>query len=449
MACVGGAVVARSGVGKQFLQCGKVPNFFLCDACGRACGGKVVNLHVVHGSELVVARRVGAMTRTTEEHLSAVREAVGPRLSERISVVEAGKQQRVLAADVVAVREQPTFDNSQMDGYALTQVEAHTATIGPTIAAGTDPDELYPEGLQGVVAPIMTGAKLPRGTVAVVPVERCTPPTFGATGEPVKIPEVKRGQFMRLAGSDIQPGACIAHRGDGVTPALVGAAISQGIETVEVERTARILVITGGAEVSPSDQATGPATIPDSNGPMLEALAARHGIEVVARLLTNDDPEALEREVAAAIEEHQPDAIVTSGGISHGKFEVIRQVFTDGWYGHVAQQPGGPQGISAFHGVPVLSLPGNPISTIVSFVLYVAPVLGRAPAPVRVAIDTDVVGIADKDQFLRGEIREGLAHPYHGTSSHLLTQGATATCLIRIPAAATVPAGTPVMVYPL
>lgn len=446
---VGGAVVARSGVVKKFLERGKVPNFFLCDACGRSCCGKVVNLHVAHASELRVARRVSDMTRSTEEHLREVQRTIGQRPSERINIVEAGKQQRVLGADVVAVREQPSFDNSQMDGYALPKTEAHTALIGPTIAAGADPDELYPKGLQDVVAPIMTGAKLPRDTTAVVPVERCTPPTFGATGEMVRVPATERGQFMRLAGSDVQPGTCIARRGDIVTPALVGAAIGQGIDTVEVERTARILVITGGAEVTPHAQGAGPATIPDSNGPMLEVLAARHGIDVAARLLTNDDPKRLEQEVAAAIEAHQPDAIVTSGGISHGKFEVIRQVFTDGWYGHVAQQPGGPQGISTFQGVPVLSLPGNPISTIVSFVLYVAPVLGRSEPPLRIAVDTEVTGIPGKDQYLRGEIRNGRAHPFRGTGSHLLTQGATATCLIRVPDAATIPAGTPVTVYPM
>ena len=254
---------------------------------------------------------------------------------------------------------------------------------------------------------------------------------------------------MRLAGSDIQPGACIAHRGDGVTPALVGAAISQGIETVEVERTARILVITGGAEVSPSDQATGPATIPDSNGPMLEALAARHGIEVVARLLTNDDPEALEREVAAAVEEYQPDAIVTSGGISHGKFEVVRLAFPEGWYGHVSQQPGGPQGLSACDGVPVIGLPGNPISTLVSFRLYVAPLLGHVPAVLRAPLACPVTGIEGREQFLRGRVEEGVVRPIGGASSHLLAQGAAAQCLIRVPAGAELAAGELVSVYPL
>ena len=144
------------------------------------------------------------------------------------------------------------------------------------------------------------------------------------------------------------------------------------------------------------------------------------------------------------------DRVTTaSGGISHGKFEVVRQIFRQGWYGHVAQQPGGPQGLSRFAETPVISLPGNPISTLVSFRTYVAPLLGHAPEPILAPLACDVAGLEDKEQFLRGAVKHGAIRPIGGPGSHLLAQGAQATHLIRIPAGATLRAGELAAAYPL
>ena len=214
-------------------------------------------------------------------------------------------------------------------------------------------------------------------------------------------------------------------------------------------RAARIIIVTGGAEVTSTAHDAGAATIPDANGPMLRALAARHGIEVAQHVRTSDVADELRAHLSEAIAQHHPDAVVTSGGISHGKFEVVRQALTDGWYGHVAQQPGGPQGLSTFDGVPVLSLPGNPISTLVSFRLYVAPLRGHAPEPVRVALASDVTGLEGRDQFLRGVVVKRKALPLGKAGSHLLAQGAQATCLIRVPAGAQLRAGDMATLYPL
>ena len=382
------------------------------------------------------------MTRTPEEHLQAVR-ALAPELpAETVPVFES--LGRVLAADVAAREDSPAFDNSQMDGYALPAAGAGTWRVGPTVAAGVDPDELYPAGLD-CAAPVMTGAKVPAGTAAVVPVEACEPPEFAAEGANVAVPECPEGQFVRLRGSDIRAGEKLAKEHTLVTPALLGALVAQGIEHAPVRRRARILIVTGGKEVG----GAGAASIPDSNGPMLEALAQVYGIDVAARVRTDDDVEGLRGEVERGVDKHGPDAIVTSGGISHGKFEVVRQVFMDGWYGHVAQQPGGPQGLSRFQGVPVFSLPGNPISTLVSFRLYVAPVLGHAPQPVRVPLASDVQGLGGRDQFLRGRIVHGRAEVLGGPGSHLLSQAAEAECLIRIPAGSYLVRGELALVYPL
>lgn len=389
------------------------------------------------------------MSRTPEAHFDAVAAALGERGHETLSPLEAAARGAVLARDVQAVREQPAFDNSQMDGYAVGSTQARTARVGATVAAGDDPATAYPEGLGELAVPIMTGAKVPIGTRAVIPVERCEPAEFLAKGAEVQLPATEDGVFVRPAGSDIAAGDVLARAGERVSPALVGALASQGIEEVSVVRAGRIVIVTGGAEVAHNPQQSGAAIIPDANGPMLRALAARHGIEVVEHVRTSDEPEVLREHVRAAIAEHRPDAVVTSGGISHGKFEVVRLAFPEGWYGHVSQQPGGPQGLSACDGVPVIGLPGNPISTLVSFRLYVAPLLGHSPEMLRAPLACAVTGIEGREQFLRGRIESGAVHPLGGASSHLLAQGAAAQCLIRVPAGAQLDAGELVSVYPL
>lgn len=385
------------------------------------------------------------MARTPEAHLSAVRELVGDAPAETAAPADAAARGARLADAVRAATDQPGFDNSQMDGYALPAASAGEYITGPTIAAGADPDALYPGGLDGRAAAVMTGAKLPRGTVAVVPVEACEPAAFVPDRAAVRVPAVAPGQFIRRAGDDVAAGDILARAGSVVTPALVGALAAQGIAEVRVRRAARILIIAGGAEIG----RPGVATIADSNTPLLEALAARHGITVAAALRTDDDPDALRAAAHDAVAGCLPDAIVTSGGISHGKFEVVRQVFADGWYGHVAQQPGGPQGLSRFDGVPVISLPGNPVSTMVSFRLFVAPVLGVAPPPLDAPVARELAGINGRDQFVRGRVVDGRVDAVGGAGSHLLAQAAEATCLIRVPAGARLCEGDLARVYPL
>ncbi|QYH19888.1 molybdopterin molybdotransferase MoeA [Corynebacterium aquatimens] len=400
------------------------------------------------------------MQRTPEAHLAAVRELVPAREPRSTLLFDASLHHATLTEDVVATVDSPAFDNSQMDGYALGFVEAEEAQVGPTVPAGVDPEALYPAGLGSLAAPVMTGSKLPRGTVRVVPVEACEPPQFQAEGETVRVPPGDAGQFVRPRGVDVAAGDVIAPAGTRVGPALVATLAAQGIDKVAAQRPARILLVTGGREIG----SAGAASIPDSNGPMLRALAARAGIEVAGHVRTDDDPSVLRQAVSDAVAgavaaaadcgvDCGVDAIVTSGGISHGKFEVVRQVFSDhAWYGHVAQQPGGPQGVSTFDGIPVISLPGNPVSTLVSFRLYVAPVLGHAPEPVRVPLAAsagDVRGLDGKDQFLRGRIEDGCALPVGGAGSHFIAQATASTCLIRVPAGAAFHPGDLTTVYPL
>ncbi|HCT14117.1 MAG TPA: molybdopterin molybdenumtransferase MoeA [Corynebacterium nuruki] len=405
------------------------------------------------------------MTRTPEDHLAAVRELVGTR--EITDLPPAAAVGRTLARAVAAVEDSPRFDNSQMDGYALG--ERHLAggsfPVGPTIAAGHDPDALLPAGVTDAVVPVMTGARLPAGTAAVVKVETCTPPEFGAaeTAGRVTVPAAPAGQFVRPRGSDIAAGSELLPAGHVVNPRTVGVAAAQGITGLPVRRPARVLLCTGGDEISAAEE-SGSATIRDANGPLLAALCARHGITVAGHVRTSDDPAVFRALLHGAVTTHRPDAVITSGGISHGRFEVVRQVLGEAagasgttgtaWFGHVAQQPGGPQGCAVFAGVPVVCLPGNPVSTAVSFRLFVAPALGEAPASVTAVVDRDLTGLPDKDQFLRAVLSVDVtgrltASPVGGAGSHLLAQSVTASALLRVPAGAQLSAGRTATVYPL
>src|SRR5699024_3141692 len=281
----------------------------------------------------------------------------------------------------------PRFDNSQMDGYAVPTADGGTFEVTATIPAGTSPGLLA-----GKAAPIMTGAAVPADAAAIIPVEKATPAEFLEPGETISLPATEPGQFIRVQGCDVAAGSTSIPAGTTISAAAIAAMASQSILEVEVFSSARILICTGGAEIQASELADtqGTATIPDANAPMLRALASAAGIEVVGHVSTNDDPSALKTALAAAIEKLQPDVVVTSGGISAGKFEVVRQVLASSsaakdspataWFGHVDQQPGGPQGCAVFNSVPVICLPGNPVSTLVSFRLFVAPVLGHVPA---------------------------------------------------------------------
>lgn len=392
--------------------------------------------------------------RTPEDHLGELGGLVPPRPLVRVALLEAPGHR--LAAGVRATVDSPRFDNSQMDGYALSGEQLRQAPasfpVGPTIAAGQDPDLSYPAGLGEAIAPIMTGAKIPAGTAAIIPVENCSPPDFVAEGELVRVPAVPPGQFIRRAGSDITAGTPLLPAGHLLGALDIGLLASQSCTAVEVQRRARVLICRGGAEVG----SQGVASIPDSNGPMLQVLCGEAGIEVAERILTDDDPAKLRRELGAAITRHRPDAVITSGGISHGKFEVIRQVLENqpaAWFGHVAQQPGGPQGFALLDGVPVICLPGNPISTLVSFRLFVAPLLGEAPDPLSARLSSPTTGLPDG----RAQLRRGVhrvvdtqleATPLEGAGSHLLARAAGASCLIRIPGGAQLRAGDTVTIYP-
>lgn len=363
---------------------------------------------------------------------------------------------RVLAAPVIAPVPLPPFDNAQMDGFAVRAADAGRAlrVVAP-VPAGVVPSPLEP----GTAAPIMTGARIPAGADAVFPVETTAPGAFPAALDlaTVDVPgDLAPGTFVRPTGSDLARGGALAAVGDPVTPALLGTLASAGVHGVDVLRPVRVLVVSTGSEL----QGAGDATIGDANGVALRAALAEVGAD--ARCVrVPDDPDAFVAAVGDASGEWA-DLVLTTGGISAGAYEVVRQALGPRGLrvNPVAMQPGGPQALGTVElgsrRVPVVSFPGNPVSALVSFEVFLRPVLAAAaglPAS-RPAVDLPAADAATspaaKHQVRRGRVADGRVHFVGGPSSHLLAHYAAATHLVHVPVGtAAVEPGDPLTVWSL
>lgn len=291
---------------------------------------------------------------------------------------------RVLAADLAALLPVPPFTNSAMDGFALAAADLAgrdddlVLPVDGDTPAGAPPAVLTP----GTAHRIMTGAPLPAGADSIVPVEH-TDQEPGPADLPASIRIRTRpgpGRHVRRAGEDLAPGDPVLRAGTRLGPAHLAAAISVGHPTLTVHRRPRVAIITTGDELVDAAPELAPGDIPDSNGPLLAALAFETGAEIVGGRRADDSPEAFE----TALRQVLPDAdlVLTSGGVSAGAFEVVRQALGAGGVEFVglAMQPGKPQGWGTLddgtgRAVPLLALPGNPVSSFVSFHVLARPLL--------------------------------------------------------------------------
>lgn len=396
------------------------------------------------------------MEMTSEAYVTTLSrlltDTVGQLSSTTVPLVEApGKR---LASDLLTHHPSPRFDNSQMDGYGITyaNLAGGRVRVGPDVPAGTDPVGIYPHGVSGygrdVAAPIMTGAAIPEDVAAIIPVEQADPATFVEVDHCVNLPAAEAGKFIRKAGSDMKAGAPLAKEGTLIDAALIATAASQGITELPVTSHLRIGIIAGGDEVV-SSNTPAPAEIFDANTPLLRSLAQAHGVEVVATAGTTDDLHDLQIVLDHMLHDHGPDLIITSGGISEGKYEVVRQ-FLDrldtAWVGKIDQQPGGPQGYGVYGFTPIIAVPGNPVSTMVSMRMLILPAVWQAfnagfePVQIRARINDAVGGIQNKTQYRRGIVglhgTEVVAEIQGETGSHLLAQAVGTNALIEIPPAA-------------
>src|SRR4029453_19304514 len=206
---------------------------------------------------------------------------------------------------------------------------------------------------------------IPEGADAVVPIERARPSTFPnpeARDVQVELPTTAPGTYVRNAGSDINEGDLALPAGTCLGPAQLGLLAALGLTAVEVRKPWHVLLVTTGEEV-------------------LEASMRQAGLDVVRSRISDDDPaqllELLHSHLGSVDGKHPVDLIVTTGGVSKGAYEVVRQAMAAQHVDFlpVAMQPGGPQGIGRFEGVPFLGFPGNPVSCLVSYEMFLRPAL--------------------------------------------------------------------------
>jgi molybdopterin molybdotransferase len=430
----------------------------------------------------------GMSARTIHQHRDAVATLLAPLVqgratetlhlsSERLNANPAGYRTRTLATGVDSPVSLPPFDNSQMDGYAVRAADLTGATadspvrlvIAGRIAAGDPGTALQP----GTAAPIMTGAPIPAGADAVVPIERADPPRFLPARQPAgAVPTVafdavvQPGTFVRPTGSDVRAGDLLLPAGTLLGPAQLGVLAGTGVTQVPVVRRIRVLLIATGHEIREPGADLAPGQIYDSNSVLLSQALQDAGCTVTARPCRSDDAADL---LALLADAAGTDLVVTVGGVSAGAREVVRDALgpLGVSFQHVAMQPGGPQGLGAIpHSylggataatpgglVPVVTFPGNPVSALISFEVFLRPVLRRLAglprpdrelrrAPLAAAVESP----AGKHQLRRGILRhDGALDLVGGASSHLLHAYAAATALVHLPVGVeSVAAGTPV-----
>ncbi|GAA4850312.1 gephyrin-like molybdotransferase Glp [Pseudonocardia benzenivorans] len=381
--------------------------------------------------------------RTVDEHRAVVASLVPPA-----PVVEVPLSQalgRVLAADVVATVALPPFDNSAMDGYAVRAAEVAAASedapvalpVAEDIPAGrTDVPTLQP----GTAHRIMTGAPMPAGADAVVQVEL----TDGGVEQVAVRRGPAAGTHVRRAGEDVRPGTTVLTAGTVLGPPQVGLLAAIGLPTVAVRRPPRVLVLSTGSELVEPGAPLAPGQIYESNGPMLAAAVREAGGEAELLRFVPDDVEVFASLLAEKAGD--VDLILTSGGVSAGAYEVVKDALRDRGveFVRVAMQPGGPQGAGRLDGdgPAVVTLPGNPVSSLVSFEVFVRPALRAAmghPHPLRpvvsAALAEALVSPPDKRQFRRGvlDASDGTVAEVGAPASHLLASLALADCLIVVP----------------
>ena len=357
----------------------------------------------------------------------------------------------VLAEDVTAAVALPSFDNSSMDGYAVhaadvagaSQESPATLQVTGEIAAGDiGAYRLAP----GTAIRIMTGAQLPAGADAVVPVEW----TDGGIAQVAIHHSAEEGNAVRYAGGDAAEGETLLTAGTRMRPMQIAVAASAGRKAVTVRPRPRVVVLSTGDELIEPGTPLVPGQIWDSNSYMIAAAVREAGAVADRRSVVPDDPKgmlpALEDQLAHA------DLLITTGGVSMGgEHDVVKAALRElgtVTFRKVAMQPGMPQGfgvigqggVGAKSGVPIFTLPGNPVSAYVSFQMFVRPAIAALQGAddlslpsVRAALTGPVRSPSGRRSYLRGVLDGSKVTPLSGQGSHQIAYLGRANALIIVP----------------
>jgi len=378
------------------------------------------------------------------------------RRSELVPTTQAAG--RVLAASLASPEPLPAFDNSAMDGYAVRAADIAGASadtpvrlpVEGEIPAGAAPGTLT----AGTAHRIMTGAPVPPGADAVVEVEQTDGGTDIVTVHAAREP----GSFVRARAGDVAVGDPVLAADTLLGPAQLGLLAALGAGEVEVWTRPRVLVVSTGSELA-ADPRPEAGQIRDANGAMLAAAVEEAGAVAVRRLWVADDVPAFLALLDA--EREGIDLVLTSGGVSAGAYEVVKDGLGSRGvdFVKVAMQPGMPQGAGLYKDLPVVCLPGNPVSSLVSFEVFVRPALRAAAGlprttrtVMRAELSEAIESVPGKRQLRRGRLDRASAvvRPWGPPGSGFLGWLAGADCLIDIPEDVTaVGVGEPVDVWDL
>jgi molybdopterin molybdotransferase len=405
--------------------------------------------------------------KTVEQHICDVLRLVEPLPPIELDLLRAHGS--VLAEPVTSPVSLPGFDNSSMDGYAVVAADLAGAAEDrpvrlPVVADIPAGDASAAAIRPGHCARIMTGAPMPAGADAVVPVEW----TDGGQAEVLIGRAPAPGNAVRRAGEDVREGTTVLEPGVRIGAAEMAVLAAVGRKAVRVHPRPRVVVLSTGAELVEPGSPIGPGQIWESNSYMLTAAAIDAGCAAYRHGFVGDEPE----EVLSTLDDVlvQADVIVTTGGVSMGAYDVVKEVLSGLGtvaFDKVAMQPGMPQGAGTVgpSRTPILTLPGNPVSSFVSFQLFVRPALrklrGLVPAPlptVHARLAAAVRSPKGRRSYLRAVLAyDGLeggpaytARPAVRQGSHQLSALAETNALVVVPEDATeLPSGAVVEVLRL
>lgn len=363
--------------------------------------------------------------------------ATQPLASETLPIADA--LDRVLAEDLQAAGDVPPFPCSAMDGYALAPgpAERRLTVAGESRAGMPAADPLR----EGQAMRISTGAAVPAGATAVIPQENVD----AGEGEIITRTPVREGDHIRDRGEDMRAGATILRTGTVLGAAELGAAVAAGAGQLTVSRRPRVQVLSTGDELRGPGEPLGPGEIHNSNGPMLVALAEHLGASCPPPGRLPDDRSATEAGLASALQ--NADVVILSGGVSVGPHDHVKpalaELGVEQVFWRVALQPGKPTWFGRRGSQLVFGLPGNPVSAVVTFSLFVRPALdalqGRAPERLlesEAVLATAVPRNSDREQAVRVRLERQngrlIATPNGPQGSHIVTSllGANALAII-------------------